>query len=164
MSQSRFLDEEYSKKICKAANKAAIDLAVADLVAAIKVRHTSSGKRLSKGNQSYKRTIASLQANGIDITENALKMRVSRASLGEKIELLEREIGLTISVTSPSSLSNESLTSSSESADIVLSKTSTAGRPIGSTKAKKKQDIDNESNCIKICRGKGGIRLHEKTH
>jgi hypothetical protein len=143
MSQSRFLHEEYSKKICKAANKAAIDVAVADLVAAINIRHSNGGKRLTKGDQLYKHTIASLQANGIGITHNALKMRVSRASVEDRRELVGREIRLTTSVSSPSvsspsSLSNESLTLS-QSDDIEVSKKSTAGgRPKGSTKARKK--------------------------
>jgi hypothetical protein len=147
MSQSRFLHEEYSKKIRKVAIKAAIDVAVADLVAAINVRHSNGGKRLTKGDQLYKHTIASLQANGINITHNALKQRVSRASVEDRRELVvEREIRLTTS-----SLSNDaSLTSSeSESHDIEGSETSNAGgRPKGSTKAKKNQDIDNESKCI----------------
>ena len=148
MSQSRFLHEEYSKKIRKAANKAAIDVAVADLVAAINIRHSNGGTRLTKGDQLYKHTIASLQANGIDITHNALKMRVSRASVEDRRELVGREIGLTTSVSSPSSLSNESLTLS-QSDDIEVPEKSTAGgRPKGSTKARKKQDIANESKCI----------------
>ena len=74
MSQSRFLHEEYSKKIRKVAIKAAIDVAVADLVAAINVRHSNGGKRLTKGDQLYKHTIASLQANGINITHNFLSL------------------------------------------------------------------------------------------
>ena len=151
MSQSRFLHEEYSKKIRKVTIKAAIDVAVADLVAAINVRHSNGGKRLTKGDQLYKHMIASLQANGINITHNALKQRVSRASVEDRRELVEREIRLTTSVRSLSSLSNdESLSlSESESHDIEGSKTSNAGgRPKGSTKAKKNQDIDNESKCI----------------
>ena len=51
-------------------------MAVADLVAAINVRHSNGGKRLTKGDQLYKHMIASLQANGINITHNALKQRV----------------------------------------------------------------------------------------
>ncbi len=41
MSQSRLLQEEYSKKYRKAANNAAINLAITDLVAARNVRHTA---------------------------------------------------------------------------------------------------------------------------
>ncbi len=126
-------------------------MAVADLVAAINIRHSNSGKRLTKGDQLYKHTIASLQANGIDITHNALKMRVSRALVEDRRELVGREIRLTMSVTSPSSLSNESHESltSSQSDDIEVSEKSTAGgRPKGSTMARKKQDIANESKCI----------------
>jgi len=130
MSQSRFLHEEYSKKIRKVAIKAAIDVAVADLVAAINVRHSNGGKRLTKGDQLYKHMIASLQANGINITHNALKHIVSRAAVEDRRELVEREIRLTTSVRSLSSLSNdeESLTSyESESHDIEGSETSNAG-------------------------------------
>ncbi len=53
MSQSRFLQEEYSKKIHQAANKAAINVAIADLVAARKVCHADGGKRLIKSSHSY---------------------------------------------------------------------------------------------------------------
>jgi hypothetical protein len=48
MSQSRFFHKEYSNKIRKVAIKAAIDVAVADLVAAINVRHSNGGKRLTR--------------------------------------------------------------------------------------------------------------------
>jgi hypothetical protein len=149
MSQSQFLHEEYSKKIRKAANKAAIDVAIADLVAAINVRHTDGGKRLLKGDQPYKHVIASLQANGIDITHNTLKKRVSRILVEERRELVEREeIRLATSATSLSSLSDESITSS-KSDDITVAQTSFAGgHPKGSTKAKKKQDVADESKCI----------------
>ncbi len=66
MSQSSFLPEEYSKKIRQAANKAAINVAGADLVAARKVRHADGGKRLIKSSHSYKNVIASLQSVWID--------------------------------------------------------------------------------------------------
>jgi hypothetical protein len=125
-------------------------VAVADLAAAIRVRQFNGGKRLTKGDQLYKHMIASssFQANGIDVTHNAPKMRVSRALVEDRWELLGREIRLTTSVTSPSSLSNKSLTLS-QSDDIEVSEKSTArGHPKGSTKAKKKQDIANESKCI----------------
>jgi hypothetical protein len=109
-------------------------VAIADLVAAINARHTGGGKRLIKGDHLCKHVIASLQANGIDITHNALKKRVSRALVEER----RREIRLAMSVTSLSSLSNESLTSS-ESDDIIV--TYIAGcHSKGSTKAKKEQD------------------------
>jgi hypothetical protein len=50
MNQSRFFQEEYSKKIQQAANKAAINLLIADLVAARNVRHADGCKRLSKSS------------------------------------------------------------------------------------------------------------------
>ena len=82
MSQSSFLQEEYSKKIRQAANnKAAINVAIADLVAARKVHHTDGGKRLIKSSHSYKNVIASLQSVGVDITYAALMKRVARASV-----------------------------------------------------------------------------------
>ena len=117
MSQSRFLHEEYSKNIRKITIKAAIDVVVADLVAAINVRHSNGGKRLTKGDQLYKHMIASLQANGINITHNGLKQRVSRASVEDRRELVEREIRLTTSVRSLSSLSNDESLTSSESVE-----------------------------------------------
>ena len=55
MSQSRFLQEEYSKKYRNAANNAAINLAITDLVAARNVRHADGGKRLIKSSNSYKK-------------------------------------------------------------------------------------------------------------
>jgi hypothetical protein len=99
MSQSEFLHEGYSKKIHKAVTNAAIDVAIVDLVAAINFRHTNGGKKLIKGNQSYNHVIASLWANRIEITHKALKKRVSRALVEERLELVEREKRLTISVT-----------------------------------------------------------------
>jgi hypothetical protein len=128
MSQSRFLHEEYSKKIRKVTIKAAIDVAVADLVAAINVRHSKGGKRLTKGDQLYKHMIASLQANGIN--------RVSRASVEDRRELVEWEIRLTTSVRSLSSLSNDESLTSSESESHVIEGSETpnnGGRPKGST-------------------------------
>jgi hypothetical protein len=46
MSQSEFLHKGYSKMICKAVSKAAIDVAIVDLVVAINFHHTNGGKRL----------------------------------------------------------------------------------------------------------------------
>ena len=60
----------------QSANKAAINVAIADLVAARKVRHADGGKRLIKSNHSYKNGIASLQSVGVDITYDALMKRV----------------------------------------------------------------------------------------
>ena len=91
---------------------------------------------------------ASLGANGIEITHNALKKRVSMALVEERLELVEREKRLTISVTSLSSLSKESLTTSA-SDDITVTQIYLAGGcHKGSTKAKKKQDGADVSKCI----------------
>jgi hypothetical protein len=84
MSQSRFLQEEYSKKIRQAANNAATNVAIADLVAARNLCQDNGGKRLRKSSQSYKQVIASLQSVGVNITYVALKKRVSRASLEDR--------------------------------------------------------------------------------
>ena len=84
MSQSRFLQEEYSKKIRQAANNAATNVAIADLVAARNLCQDNGGKRLRKSSQSYKQVIASLQSVGVNITYDALKKRVSRASLEDR--------------------------------------------------------------------------------
>jgi hypothetical protein len=79
MSQSRFIEEEYSKKYRKAANNAAINSAITDLVAARNVRHADGGKRMIKSSNSYKNVIASLQSAGVNITYDAMMKRVSRA-------------------------------------------------------------------------------------
>jgi hypothetical protein len=79
MSQSRFLQEEYSKKYHQAANNAAINLAITDLVAARNVRHANGSKRLTKSSNSYKNVIASLQSAGVNITYDAMLKRVPRA-------------------------------------------------------------------------------------
>ena len=88
MSQSKFLQEEYSKKIRQAANKAAINVAIADLVAARKVRHADGGKRLIKSNHSYKNVVASLQSVGVDITYDAPMKRekCSRRAIFKEVE------------------------------------------------------------------------------
>jgi len=68
MSQSRFLQEEISKKYRQAANNAAINAAITDLVAARNVRHADGGKRLIKSSNLYKNVIASMQSAGVNIT------------------------------------------------------------------------------------------------
>ena len=78
MSQSKFLQEEYSKKYRQAANTAALNVAIGDLVAARKNRRADGGKRLIKSNHSYKNVIASLQSVGVGITYDALMKRVAR--------------------------------------------------------------------------------------
>ena len=78
MSQSRFLQEENSKKYRQAANRAVLNVAIDDLVAARKVRHADGGKRLIKSNHSYKNVITSLQLVGVGITYDALMKRVAR--------------------------------------------------------------------------------------
>ena len=85
MSQSRFLQEEISKKYRQAANNTAINAAITDLVAARNVRHADGGKRVIKSSNSYKNVIASLQSAGVNITYDALMKRVSRASVEDII-------------------------------------------------------------------------------
>jgi hypothetical protein len=155
MSQSRFLQEEYSKKIRQTVNNVAINVAIADLVAAQKARHSDGSKWLSKSSQSYQHTIALLQPVGVKITYNALMKRVSRALLGDRAMA---EITLTNSpeqsvVSSPlphkradDSL-NDSLTSESEDTDEIKHKSLAGGRPKGSTNTKKKQNLSDASKC-----------------
>ena len=159
MSQSRFLQEEYSKKYRQAANNAAINSAITDLVAARNVRHADGGKRLIKSSNSYKNVIASLQSAGVNITYDAIMKRVSRAS----VEDIITEIRSTNTSTEVSSLSSpreqaddDSLTSE-KMAETTLHndhslgtpelKSGVGGRPKGSTKAKKKKDKETESKC-----------------
>jgi len=85
MSQSRFLQEEISKKYRQAANKAAINAAITDLVAARNVQHADGGKRLVKSSNSFKNVIALLQSAGVNITYDAMMKRMSRASVEDII-------------------------------------------------------------------------------
>ena len=78
----QFSPRRIQKKIHQEANKAAINVAIADLVAARKVRH---GKRLIKSSHSYKNVIASLQLVGVDITYAALMKTVARALVEDGI-------------------------------------------------------------------------------
>ena len=115
MSQSRFLQEEYSKKYCNTANNAAINLAITDLVAARNVWHADGGKRLIKSSNSYKNVIASLQSAGVNITYDALMKRVSRASVEDIITEIRSTNTSTESVvsslSSPQKQADDSLTS-----------------------------------------------------
>ena len=114
MSQSKFLQEEYSKKIRQAANKAAINVVIADLVAARKVRHADGGKRLIKSNHSYKNVMASLQSVGVGITYDALMKRVARASVEDsiaEIRIPKSSAESEVSSLSPHEQANDSLTS-----------------------------------------------------
>ena len=159
MSKSRFLQEEYSKKIRQAANKSAINVAIADLVAARKVRHADKGKRLIKSNHSYKNVIASLQLVGVDITYDALMKRVSRASVEDSIAETRIPNSSTESVVSSlsprkqadDSLISENMAETTSHEDPSLKtpelNSSVGGRPKGSTKAKKKLDKENKSKC-----------------
>ncbi len=79
MSQSKFLQEEHSKKYRQAANTAVLNVAIVDLVAARKTRRADGGKRLIKSNHSYKNVMASLQSVGVGVTYDALMKRVARA-------------------------------------------------------------------------------------
>jgi len=150
MSQSRFLQEEYLKKYRNAANNAAINLAITDLVAARNVRHTDGGKRLIKSSNLYKNVIASLQSAGVNITYDALMKRVSRASVEDIITEIRSTNTSTKSVvsslSSPHEQADNSLTSENtaettsrndQSLGTPELKSGVGGRPKGSTKAKK---------------------------
>ena len=119
MSQSRFLQEEISKKYRQAANNAAINAAITDLVAARNVRHADRRKRLIKSSNSYKNVIASLQSAGVNITYDAMMKRVSRASVEDIITEIRLTNTSTESVVS-------SLSSREQAADSLTSE-NTAG-------------------------------------
>jgi hypothetical protein len=156
MSQSRFLQEEYSKKIRQAANNAAINVAIADLVAARNVHHADGGKRLTKSSDSYKHVIALLQSVGVKITYNALMKRVSM--IITEIRVTNTSESSVVSSLSPHGQGDDSLTSENmekettshddQSIKTPELKSSAEGRPKGSTNAKKKQDKVNKSKCI----------------
>ena len=161
MSQSRFLQEEYSKKYRQAANNAAINSAITDLVAARNVRHADGGKRLIKSSNSYKNVIASLQSAGVNITYDAMMKRVSRASVEDIItEIRSTNTSTATEVSSLSSpreqadddsLTFEKTAKTTSHNDHSLGtpelKSGVGGRPKGSTKAKKKKDKETESKC-----------------
>ena len=154
MSQSRFLQEGYLKKYRKAANNAAINSAITDLVAARNVRHADGGKRLIKSSNSYKNVIASLQSAGVIITYDAMMKRVSRASVEDIITEIRSTNTSTESVvsslSSPREQADDDSLTSEKMAETTLHndhslgtpelKSGVGGRPKGSTKAKKKKD------------------------
>ena len=159
MSQSRFLQEEYSKKYRQAANNAAINSAITDLVAARNVRHADGGKRLTKSSNSYKNVIALLQSTGVNITYDAMMKKVSRASVEDiitEIRLTNTSTESVVSSLSPCEQADDSLTSENttettshkdQSLGTPELKSGVGGRPKGSTKAKKKKDKETESKC-----------------
>jgi hypothetical protein len=85
MSQSKFLQEEYSKKYPQAAKTDVLNVAIGDLVAARKNHRADGGKRLIKSNHSYKNVIVLLQSVGVGITYDALMKRVARATVEDSI-------------------------------------------------------------------------------
>ena len=155
MSQSIFLQEEYSKKYHQAANKAVLNVAIDDLVAARKVLHADGGKRLIKSNHSYKNVIASLQSVGVGITYDALMKRVARASVEDsiaEIRIPKSSAESEVSSLSPHEQADDSLTSENTAEatlhdDQSLVKSRVGGRPKGSTLAKKKKDKETKSKC-----------------
>ena len=157
MSQSKFLQEEYSKKYRQAANTAVLNVAIGDLVAARKNRRADGGKRLIKSNHSYKNVIASLQSVGVGITYDALMKRVARASVEDsiaEIRIPKSSAESEVSSLSPHEQADDSLTSENtatsyddQSLGTPELKSCVGGRPKGSTKAKKKKDKETESKC-----------------
>jgi hypothetical protein len=156
MSQSKFIQEEYSKKYRQAANTAVLNVAIGDLVAARKNRRADGGKRLIKSNHSYKNVIASLQSVGVGITYDALMKRVARASvedsIAEEIRIPKSSAESEVSSLSPHEQADDSLTSKNTAEatlhdDQSLVKSRVGGRPKGNTKAKKKKEKETESKC-----------------
>ena len=153
MSQSKFLQEEYSKKYQQAANTAVLNVAIGDLVAARKTRRADGGKRLIKSNHSYKNVIALLQSVGVGITYNALMKRVARALVEDsiaEIRIPKSSAESEVSSLSPHNQADDSLTSENTAKATLhdnqsLVKSRVGGRPKGSTKAKKKKDKETES-------------------
>jgi hypothetical protein len=155
MSQSKFLQEEYSNKYHQAANTAVLNVAIGDLVAARKNRHADGRKRMIKSNHSYKNVIVSLQSVGVGITYDALMKRVARASVEDsiaEIRIPKSSAESEVSSLSPHEQADDSLTyeNTAEATlhdDQSLVKSRVGGRPKGSTLAKKKKDKETESKC-----------------
>jgi hypothetical protein len=142
MSQSIFLQEEYSKKYRQAANTAVLNVAIGDLVAARKNRHADGGKRLFKSNHSYKNVIASLQSVGVGITYDALMKRVARMASVEdsiaEIRIPKSSAESEVSSLSPHEQADDSLTSENTAEatlhdDQSLVKSRVGGRPKGTS-------------------------------
>ena len=158
MSQSKFLQEEYSKKYRQAANTAVLNVAIGDLVAARKKRCADGGKRLIKTNHPYKNVIVLLQSVGVGITYDALMKRVASASVEDsshciaEIRLPKSSAESKVTSLSPHEQADDSLTyeNTAEATlhdDQSLVKSRVGGRPKGSTLAKKKKDKETESKC-----------------
>ncbi len=139
----------YTEKIRKAASKAAIDIAVTELVSAKNRLHTSNPK--ARFNL-YDIAIKSLQANRVQITKTALQKKVSR-SINGQIELSEiitranSQSSTVSSLSSPSGISSmneHSLTDASSNPH----HPGHAGRPKGSSKTQKKAMEVNEQKCL----------------
>ncbi len=125
-------------------------MAITDLVAARNLCQDNGGKRLRNSNQSYKHVIASLQLLGVNISYEAMKKRVKRASLENRATDLSEQ-SVVSSLSSPSLTSEDTAETTAdehqlvETAELLFS--FHAGRPRGSTKAKKKQDLSDASKC-----------------
>jgi hypothetical protein len=164
MSQSRCLQDDYSKKIRQAASNAAMNMAVSDLIAARNVRRSAGGKRLTKSSHSYKHVISLLESVGVKITYDALMKRVARASVEDSI--LDKIIPTItsdkseVSTLTPHEQTDDSLSienmvvpaksasHTNETLETPQVQSRTGGRPKGSTMAKKKQDELNKTKCI----------------
>jgi hypothetical protein len=148
------------KKDPTVSNKAAINLAIAGLVATRNVRHADGCKRLSKSSDLYKHVIALLHLIGVKITYDALMKRVSRVLVEKnitEIRLTNTSESSVVSSLSPHRQAENLLTSENtakktshdnQSHKTPELKSSAGGWPKGSSKAKKKQDKENEYTCI----------------
>ena len=92
-----------------------INVAVADLVAARSLCQDNGGKRPRKSDSCYRQVIASLQSVGVNLSYEAMKKRVKRASLENRAttetEILRlnnlSEQSVVSSLTSPSLTSDD---------------------------------------------------------
>ena len=152
MSQSSSLEAEFAEKIAKAAAKAAIETAVSELVSR-KKKHT--GKRLRKNNQI---SIAHKHLNdcGIEITKHALQHRVQRAFAQATasipvVNVVHSPSSAISSLTAPTANNEQYKDKDSSEEDdeslVLPDPPKAAGRPKGTTKEKKRQDIVSKKLC-----------------
>jgi hypothetical protein len=162
MSQSRFLQEGYLKKYRKAANNAAINSAITDLVAARNVRHADGGKRLIKSSNSYKNVIASLQSAGVIITYDAMMKRVSRASVEDIITEIRSTNTSTESVVSSLSSPREQADDDSLTSEKTAETTSHNDQSLGTPELKSGVGgrLKGSSRTIKNCIQRGSLTTH----
>ena len=146
----------YTEKMRKAVSKAAIDVAVKELVSA--KNRLQSSKPKARFNL-YDVALQSLQANGVQIKKAALQKKVSRSingqiGLNEIITSANSPSSIVSSLSSPSdipSMSNNPATnmhSLTEASSNPQHPGCANGRPKGPSKTKKKAMEVNEQKCL----------------